>query len=83
MFALKRGELPLNAKARKAVQDYEVMRLEVERAVGRYAKKAVLMSVMPHMLRHSFAKALIDAGVSLEKVAALLGHSNLNTTRRR
>ena len=35
----------------------------------------------PHVLRHSFAKNLIDAGVGLEKVAALLGHSNLNTTR--
>jgi integrase/recombinase XerC len=37
--------------------------------------------VTPHVLRHSFAKALIDSGVSLEKVAFLLGHSNLNTTR--
>ena len=35
----------------------------------------------PHTLRHTFAKNLVDAGVSLEKVAALLGHSNLNTTR--
>jgi site-specific recombinase XerD len=37
--------------------------------------------VSPHKLRHTFAKRLVDAGVSLEKVAALLGHSNLNTTR--
>jgi integrase/recombinase XerC len=28
-----------------------------------------------------YGKNLIDAEVSLEKVAALLGHSNLNTTR--
>jgi integrase/recombinase XerC len=35
----------------------------------------------PHTLRHTFAKRLVDAGISLEKVAALLGHSNLNTTR--
>ena len=39
------------------------------------------VEVMPHILRHSFAKNLIDAGVSMEKVAALLGHANLNTTR--
>jgi integrase/recombinase XerC len=32
-------------------------------------------------LRHSFAKNLINAGVSMEKVAAPLGHANLNTTR--
>ncbi|NPV76635.1 MAG: tyrosine-type recombinase/integrase [Anaerolineae bacterium] len=53
----------------------------IQRAVQRFAKKAGLKMVTPHTLRHSFAKALIDAGVSLEKVAALLGHSNLNTTR--
>ena len=53
----------------------------IQRAVQRYAKKAGLKNATPHILRHSFAKALIDAGVSLEKVASLLGHSNLNTTR--
>lgn len=53
----------------------------IQRAVQRFAKKAELKNVTPHTLRHSFAKALIDAGVSLEKVATLLGHSNLNTTR--
>jgi integrase/recombinase XerC len=39
------------------------------------------LEVTPHTLRHTFAKNLVDAGVSLEKVAALLGHSSLNTTR--
>ncbi len=39
------------------------------------------IEVHAHTLRHSFAKNLINAGVSLEKVAALLGHSDLNTTR--
>ena len=53
----------------------------IQRAVPRFAKKAGIQNVTPHTLRHSFAKALIDAGVSLEKVATLLGHSNLNTTR--
>lgn len=96
----KRREIPLNAKARKALLEYLRMRPDVEmdnlflgqrnegvqsktiqRAVQRFAKKAGLKNVTPHTLRHSFAKALIDAGVSLEKVATLLGHSNLNTTR--
>lgn len=53
----------------------------IQRAVQRFTKKAGIKNVTPHTLRHSFAKALIDAGVSLEKVATLLGHSNLNTTR--
>jgi len=53
----------------------------IQRAVQRFTKKAGLENVTPHTLRHSFAKALIDTDVSLEKVATLLGHSNLNTTR--
>jgi site-specific recombinase XerD len=53
----------------------------IQRAVQRFAKRAGINNATPHTLRHSFAKALIDAGVSLEKVATLLGHSNLNTTR--
>ena len=53
----------------------------VQRAIRRYGELAGLPKLTPHMLRHTFAKNLVEAGVSLEKVAALLGHSNLNTTR--
>lgn len=53
-----------------------------QRAIQRLAESAGLeANVTPHTLRHTFAKWLIDEGVSLEKVAKLLGHSNLNTTR--
>jgi len=45
------------------------------------AKKTNLAGVSPHTLRHSFAKNLVDAGVGLEKVATLLGHESLETTR--
>jgi site-specific recombinase XerD len=53
----------------------------VQRVLKRYARAAGLAEISPHMLRHTFAKNLVDAGVGLEKVAALLGHANLNTTR--
>lgn len=53
----------------------------VQRILNRYRRAAGIESLTPHMLRHCFGKNLIDAGVGLEKVAALLGHSNLNTTR--
>lgn len=43
--------------------------------------KRVGVELTPHRLRHTFAKSLINAGISLDKVAALLGHSSLNTTR--
>jgi site-specific recombinase XerD len=49
--------------------------------IGKLADKADLKDVTPHTLRHSFAKNLVDAGVTLEKVATLLGHDNLETTR--
>ena len=62
-------------------RDEGIQSKTVQRAVLRFAGEAGIENVTPHVLRHSFAKALIDSGVTLEKVATLLGHSNLNTTR--
>ena len=52
----------------------------VQRMLAELGRRAGV-EVTPHTLRHSFGKNLINAGVSLEMVAALLGHSDLNTTR--
>jgi len=49
--------------------------------VAGLAERAGLKDVSPHTLRHSFAKNLVDAGVGLEKMAKLLGHGGLETTR--
>jgi site-specific recombinase XerD len=54
----------------------------IESTLRKYVKQTDLEEVSPHQLRHTFCKNLIDAGVSLEKVAALAGHDNLETTRR-
>jgi integrase/recombinase XerC len=53
----------------------------VQRMLARYAREAGLETLTPHMLRHCFAKNLVNNQVGLEEVAALLGHTNLNTTR--
>ncbi len=53
----------------------------VQRVLHRYAQDAGLSELTPHVLRHSFAKNLANNNVGLEKIAALLGHSSLNTTR--
>lgn len=53
----------------------------VQRILARYAKAAGIDELTPHVCRHTFAKNLVDNEVGLEKVAALLGHSSLNTTR--
>lgn len=43
-------------------------------------KDTHIEKMTPHMARHSFAKNLVNSGITLEKVAMLLGHSSLNTT---
>ncbi len=52
----------------------------VQRRLAALGRRAGVEAT-PHTLRHTFAKNLVDAGVTLEKVAALLGHASLNTTR--
>lgn len=52
----------------------------VEYLISKYAYEARLDYVTPHTLRHTFCKFLTDAGESLDRVAVLAGHSNLNTT---
>ena len=49
--------------------------------VERYAYDARLEAVTPHTLRHTFGKNLVDAGVPLDRVASLLGHESVDTTR--
>ncbi len=55
----------------------------VQKALDRYARRAGIEGrVTPHMFRHTFCKALVDAGESLDRVAVLAGHNSLNTTAR-
>lgn len=53
----------------------------VQRVVRRFGQDAGIENLTPQMLRHTFAKNLADSGVSLEKIAALLGFVSLNAAR--
>jgi hypothetical protein len=54
----------------------------VTRLINRAGARAGLPHIHPHQLRHTLATQAINRGMSLEAIAAMLGHRSLDMTLR-
>ncbi|WP_342643487.1 tyrosine-type recombinase/integrase [Rhodoligotrophos ferricapiens] len=54
----------------------------VKKGLAAAAVKAGLPKVSPHMLRHTAAVHMVEAGRSMEEVAQYLGHNDVEVTRK-
>ena len=54
----------------------------VRKELARSAETAGIGHVTPHQLRHTYATALVNAGVSLQALMALLGHTSAEMSLR-
>lgn len=67
LFADERGQRLKNSKVRNMVEEH-------------LAKVTTMKKKSPHVLRHSFATAMLNNGAGIESVRKLLGHESIATT---
>lgn len=53
---------------------------QLERIVGDLSEKAQIGRISPHILRHTTATLALKAGMPIQDIQRLLGHSQISTT---
>ena len=87
----KEREVALSLEARRLISPwleicgdrlFSVTARMVQIRIRQLGERAGVEDAAPHRLRHTFAKMLVDERVGMDKVGALLGHGDLDTTMR-
>ena len=79
-----RRAVPLHPRAQRLVQHLPIKapKITLQRAWQRARVRAKLPHIRLHDLRHSAASEMVNAGVDLYTVGAVLGHRDARSTKR-
>ena len=80
----KRHFLKIPERLPKPIDDTEVesFLFGIQKRLLFWCKKLGLKGVHLHRLRHTYATRLVKNGMRLEHLSELMGHSNINTTKK-